>query len=390
MEAAFIVLIYVISVIGIGEIVKRAGVTSHITIIRSSPIDSLRGWLATAVACHHTIITYIWKTEGSWKDSESSVISNMGSIPVSMFFMITAFLFFGKIYNKEPTWRDILLSRLTRILPLYYTMVSVVVAFSIATTGFIINSTKGLAIDVSKWMLFIGAPINGLSDSRNMLAGVQWTLIYESIFYLSLPLIAIFASKRKSLIATAFSLITVTPICIAGYVKGIIRPELFSLFAIGFIPVIIKAKSPYMHNAMQTKLAAAASLIIIFAAFTFTEKYSLLQIALVGISFVPIALGNELFGILRPEGSKSLGEISYSIYLIHGAVLYAMFSIANITSFNLGIYTFSVYIPIVLLITSTISILTYKYIESPWISISKRYSRGYGSTCISQNLVRNE
>lgn len=96
MEEIYILLIFVSSVLVIGSAVKLTGVTTSETINRSSPLDALRGWLSTAVACHHTMITYIWKTEGEWKDSESHLISNMGSIPVSIFFMITAFFVFWK------------------------------------------------------------------------------------------------------------------------------------------------------------------------------------------------------------------------------------------------------------------------------------------------------
>ncbi|MDQ4368081.1 acyltransferase, partial [Pseudomonas aeruginosa] len=71
MEEIYILVIFVTSVLIIGSAVKLTGVTANETINRHSPIDALRGWLATSVACHHALITYTWKTEGEWRDSAS-------------------------------------------------------------------------------------------------------------------------------------------------------------------------------------------------------------------------------------------------------------------------------------------------------------------------------
>ncbi len=374
MEEIYILLIFVSSVLVIGSAVKLTGVTTSETINRSSPLDALRGWLATAVACHHTMITYIWKTEGEWKDSESNLISNMGSIPVSIFFMITAFLFFGKIYKRKPVWKDILTSRLTRILPLYYVLVTVVIIVSIASTGLSVNDARSLIIETFKWLLFLGVPVNGFNDSRNILAGVQWTLIYESIFYISLPVIAAFSSKQTSRTAFLTSLAFISLIFTVGVAKEIIRPGLFALFAIGAIPVFLKRNYEHLHDAMRSKVASSISAASMIIAFTATEKYSPTQMVLCGIAFFPIALGNEMFGILRSRGAKSLGEISYSIYLTHGIVLYALFSIIELSIHEISIYVFTLYIPLVIALTSALSVLTYKNIERPWIEFAKRKS----------------
>jgi peptidoglycan/LPS O-acetylase OafA/YrhL len=70
---------------------------------RSSPLDALRGLLATAVVCHHFVVTYYWKVNGSWVRPESDVLNSMGVLPVSLFFMIAGFYFFGKIYKATQT-----------------------------------------------------------------------------------------------------------------------------------------------------------------------------------------------------------------------------------------------------------------------------------------------
>lgn len=125
---------------------------------------------------------------------------------------------------------------------------------------------------------------------------------------------------------------------------------------------------------MRSKVASSISAASMIIAFTATEKYSPTQMVLCGIAFFPIALGNDMFGILRSRGAKSLGEISYSIYLTHGIVLYALFSIIELSIHEISIYVFTLYIPLVIALTSALSVLTYKNIERPWIEFAKRKS----------------
>ncbi len=73
------------------------------------------------------------------------------------------------------------------------------------------------------------------------------------------------------------------------------------------------------------------------------------------------------FGILNHKGLKVLGEISYSIYLIHGLVLYTIFTVINIVdlkTISLEKY-YSFFLPTALLVT-IVSLFTYKFIECPF------------------------
>lgn len=46
------------------------------------------------------------------------------------------------------------------------------------------------------------------------------------------------------------------------------------------------------------------------------------MLALCSIAFIVVASDNSLFGILHNKTIVGIGEISYSLYLIHGSVLY--------------------------------------------------------------------
>jgi peptidoglycan/LPS O-acetylase OafA/YrhL len=59
-----------------------------------------------------------------------------------------------------------------------------------------------LGIDLLKWFLFIGEEVNGYSDRRRIIAGVDWTLSYEWLFYISL--VFVFSLIKHKVLLLAF------------------------------------------------------------------------------------------------------------------------------------------------------------------------------------------
>ena len=53
---------------------------------------------------------------------------------------------------------------------------------------------------------------------------------------------------------------------------------------------------------------------------------------LLSIAFVLISAGNMLYGTFSSNLSRLLGEISFSIYLLHGIFLYVMFTLLIVPS----------------------------------------------------------
>ena len=87
------------------------------------------------------------------------------------------------------------------------------------------------------------------------------------------------------------------------------------------------------------------------------------------IAFVLIACGNTLFGLLTNATSRRLGQISYSIFILHGLLLFLTFGLllrdVQIRSMSaLGHWTVIAVISVVLVLLSSI---TYHYIEVPFI-----------------------
>ena len=81
-----------------------------------------------------------------------------------------------------------------------------------------------------------------------------------------------------------------------------------------------------------------------------------------------------MFGLLRLNSLKLLGDISYSIYLIHGILLFiTYYSIYGVD--NAKLLSIEHYSTIILLLTPllvTISYLSYRWIEKPGIDYGKK------------------
>ena len=117
---------------------------------------------------------------------------HLGQTSVALFFMITAFLFWGRVLSRRGglDLMAFLVSRLFRLYPAYLVMLGLLLA---VTYGFVTpeqRANAGLWPQLASWMLFtvFGAPnLNGLPDTGMVVAWVTWSLPYEWLFYLALP-----------------------------------------------------------------------------------------------------------------------------------------------------------------------------------------------------------
>ncbi|MGS0943447.1 acyltransferase [Pseudomonas sp.] len=363
-----LLLIYVLSMFFLDRLFRRLNILSEQALTRSSPIDALRGVLSTTVVCCHFMVTYQWKTTGEWAGSDSSaLLNNMGAVPVTLFFMITGFLFFGKIYQRKPDWPHIFQSRFWRIMPLYAFVVAVVIFISLYRTGFDLVSLTQLAKESLRWVVFLGASFNGFQESRIITAGVQWTLKYEWFFYLALPVLAALINRENYGRYLALSLIVVVAALPAAQLE-VLKLHFLLFFIAGFIPVLIKRHRPAWIDHIKKPVYGALAIALVAYSMTMPDYFSVPQTVLLSMAFAIIALGNDLFGLLSSYGLKALGEISYSVYLIHGLVLYSLFSWLQVYPFiDSNVSHYIMLLPLVLVLVCGLSLLTFLGIEKPFM-----------------------
>lgn len=341
---------------------------------RYGAIDGLRGYLAISIFVHHFMLTWYWKNTGHWYRPQELYFQNIGIVGVMIFFMITGYLFTSKILsdNGKTNWIRLYKSRLFRIYPLYLFIICSITLVIFLQPHYQHNiNISHLLQQYGQWILFHGSNIHTHTHTPLIIAGVDWTLKYEWLFYLSLPFIALilFVNKWVSLLLAIVGIYYFSQ----DYKVYTFQSIHLIFFIIGGITAYLYLHTHALSHIFKHKIISILSITALVSSLLFSNIYSVTPIILISFFFVSIALGNTLFGLLEQKSSLLLGEISYSIYLIHGAIIYILFTsfqIVNLKTISSQQHTYMLPILIILVITS--ATLTYLYIEKPGIDFGKK------------------
>lgn len=298
---------------------------------RFAAIDGLRGYLAFFVFLHHACVWYFFSHGVPWRAPPSHLYNHFGQSAVALFFMITAFLFWSKLLDGKRNgidWRQLYQSRLVRLLPLYWTVLAALLLVLAWRTGFAWQVPWQSQVGpLLSWLWFTagGMPdLNGVANTAQMVAGVTWSLPYEWLFYLLLPL----AGWRMRIDLPRWAWL----VALAAVVWWLLwRPDRLSmLFFLGGITAAYAVRRPAFCQWAQGGVASGLVLLLLgLTVWLFPGLHDLpgkwlkyVPLLLLSLAFVLIAAGNSLFGLLHLPVSRMLGEVSYSMYLWHGLLLY--------------------------------------------------------------------
>lgn len=252
----------------------------------------------------------------------------LGQEAVVLFFLITAFLFWSKALAKEGRIdvASLYYSRVLRLGPLFLFSGFVVTAIALAKSHFSVAHPSQVANEVLPWltlgMVLPADSINGVGLIP-VNAGVTWTLTYEWRFYLALPLAAVFLSGAR---LRFFAIPLVLSVLLSSADR--LYWEIF-LFGICAAHVVRRYPSlPLLSRPLMAvvPLACFAGIYLLGAT---PYDYPLLRVAVSLLAFLCFVYGNDLLGLLRTPGARLLGTVSYSIYLLHGIVLYVVLHTAH-------------------------------------------------------------
>ncbi|SEK54426.1 Peptidoglycan/LPS O-acetylase OafA/YrhL, contains acyltransferase and SGNH-hydrolase domains [Roseateles sp. YR242] len=294
---------------------------------RFRSIDGLRGYLAFGVFLHHAAIWQGYRTTGQWAPLNSAFYMNAGKGSVALFFMITAFLFYSRLLDarhKPMDWTRLFAGRLFRLTPAYLVMLALLLAVvTVETGGRLQVAFPALLRQLADWLLFTfpgKSDINGLLETQVIVSGVTWSLPFEWMFYAALPVLVLLTGRRPSLGALAVT----ASFCLMFLCW---KPSLnnFLPFGVGMVAAY-SSRWQWLRNWAHGPVASALVLLCLLGGYGLAMKtYSPLPQLLQAGAFVLIAAGNDLFGVLSCRVSRTFGEPTYSLYLLHGLVLYIGF-----------------------------------------------------------------
>ncbi len=291
-------------------------------------IDGLRGYLALFVFLHHSCVWYFYLRSGRWETPPSQLYVHFGQSSVALFFMITSFLFYSKLINgrhRSFDWERLYVARVLRLTPLYLFAIALMLFMvMLMSAGALHDSPGKVASDVLRWLTFtiFGHPdINGLKIPEIALAKVVWTLPYEWLFYLALPLFALTVGIRP-----AWPYLLLGLLAVAGAFTRRFEPIILLTFAGGIIAAVLVRYRWFLEFATSATAAMLAIVSLGTAIALFPSAYGFAPIVLLAVFFCLVAAGNDLFGLLTRPAARKLGEMAYSVYLLHGLVLYVTFN----------------------------------------------------------------
>lgn len=353
---------------------------------RDIQIDGLRALLAFGVMMSHYLYivkSTIWSNELDERHSKITELLASWSVPV--FFGITAYLFSQRlIYSKYHQGRftvQFLCGRAFRLIP---TALLACFMFLLANLKVYTDANDSNQL-LENWRRLLHAAlssiINGAAGPNSnslypwewkMACGPHWTLHYEWIFYFILASLSVLSFKRQAIILPVL-LISLMVFSIDG-IYTFFREWDFITWA--FIPGLLLGisskywkKNRYLSHPMTATIAIIAVL-----ATAFYGKMKL-KIPAMTLFLAVMVTRNSATRFLESKLLRSLGETTYSIYLLHGVVQYVslkwIVTIPKAHSMPEWLWWMTCALQVMFIVV--IARLSFEHVERPGIVAGKRF-----------------
>ncbi len=342
---------------------------------RYETIDGMRGLLALSVFICHAAVWHQYLQIGKWAQPKSNLYYQFGQTSVTLFFMITSFLFISKLLHARDTgfnWKHFFISRIYRLAPMYYlSLALIVVSIMCASNWQIYSDLPTFFSAIAEWSFFTIHHEPNINNSiyTLVMGGVVWSLPYEWLFYFCLPLISLIILKNKP--TFIYIILSIAFVVMFIFVHDIKPIHLYAFIGGAIAPILIKYTTFYKKiSGFFISICIITSLYLIGR---YTMVSSLFCLLLIMAVFTAVALGNTLFGLLKNPTLRFLGDICYSTYLLHGIILFTVyywgFGLENVKNLSATEYCILVFCitPIVVIA----SFLGFKYIEKPFMDKAK-------------------
>ena len=350
---------------------------------RTVTIDGLRGYLATAVFFHHALIYHYYLLTGIWTSPPSDFFTQLGETGVSLFFMITGFLFFQKAIKSGGSirWKSYFISRVFRIAPVYFLAIALLLLAIFTRSHWHLLVSEGTLLKQLSSFLSLGivniVTINGYANPLQIMAGVTWTLHYEWMFYLLLfPVACLLIRKVKDYFWVAFIGFLFLISMVYFKHKSSLSTDAFTEFFAGMLAASIKEGFSSVQKKIEqfdffASIVVCSLLFIIF--FYADTAFAAFPILINTLVFILISSGCSIFGLLKAQVSRQLGEVSYGVYLLHGLFLAGVFCMLSVRNFALhSIFQYWTVVTITGLCVLISAFLVHFLIEKPGMNLGRR------------------
>jgi peptidoglycan/LPS O-acetylase OafA/YrhL len=337
-------------------------------------IDICRGIAAYCIVIFHYRIFYNPNITTTSFEKNNQPFYNIlfpayetGWIAVQFFFTISGFIFYYlylyKIQNNKISLKDFFILRFSRLYPLHFISLNfVLILYLIFTLNHLILFQFS-EINIKHYFLNILLVSSWGFENNASFNTPSWSISIEVLLYILFFLIT--KIKVKILYSTLFLILFSIFIF---YLNKLIGYGIFCFFIGGFTYLIIEKINNYKIKIINlTILFLTISLTVIFL----IQKYEIAEIyfkiIMLTIFFPSLIIFLFFFQKLNKKiGEKIsiIGDISYSIYLIHFVIQIMIFGILQSNNIKLD-FNSKIYFLSYIFIVTTISFSSYKYFEKP-------------------------
>ena len=369
--------------------VNRAAATP----VRYDYLDALRGWAVLGVVATHSAVH-------AGSGSAGIYTAHICRYGVQLFFVVSAFTIFLTLDRAReqapPDWTGFFIRRFFRVLPMFWAGL-MLYAF---VPG---RDPEYAAIHYTPLDYALTALLqHGWHPSLvNAMVPGGWSIAAEGTFYLVVPLCYRFvrswqgavwlllgslalseaANRLFGLAYTRHLVFAEVSRPAAGSFGYAWLPTQFPVFACGILAYyLVRALERRPVNPATGAALLAVAGMTLFTAVGFGKHGWLLEHVCFALGFVPLVLGLKVLPtrLLVNPATRFLGRISYSVYLLHFAVLLlALNSLDTLLppEWQRSLPAFLLLSAATLAGTSGLAWLTYRYVERPCIDLGSRLAR---------------
>jgi peptidoglycan/LPS O-acetylase OafA/YrhL len=343
---------------------------------RFHELDAMRGLAALLVVLSHfkdmfyhgTIVT-------GWRKVVSYPF-NAGHESVMFFFLLSGFVLSLPYLRGNPqTYSVFIRKRILRIYGPYLGALLISLACcsiwhgQFKEYGWWASRTWALPVSVKtvvNHLLFIGNYDYGMYNTA------FWSLVYEMRISIIFPLLFLLTRKLR----TSGSILFIIACTVAGArlleSKTWVTVEYVGVFAIGILMAkhLKMLSAAYLHLPLTGKTAYAVALFLIYEVAHRSSSLGDIPIVIFAAGGIVLCMNSRSVGsFLRTRYAVFLGRISYSLYLVHGTVLFAMAAMLK-DKVSPPVF-FLLFVPTAILLSWGF----YVAVESPFMVMSRNVGR---------------
>jgi exopolysaccharide production protein ExoZ len=280
-------------------------------------IQAIRALAAWSVVVHHYCMIFAVPNPSWWRRG----FLDHGWLGVDVFFVVSGFVMGLGAADRTVTPRAFMVKRLARIVPAYW-LFTLAVALLITLAPDVMVQQGCSPESLIKSLLFIPSENPGGIGVLPVIT-VGWTLNYEMVFYLIVA-ITLFVKLPQRWLWLVIAIVALQQVLVPqGVVSSYYASSLFYEFLMGVLAAHLWRAGALRGRAWWFGCLAVLAMYCLLRAPAPANTLSReLECGVPAFLLVCAALGLEpLFK--RAALLKRLGDHSYSVYLIHPAILYS-------------------------------------------------------------------